>query len=108
MASATTIPKVLFIGNSLTYFNNGLWTHVKVSESALSECNSMVQQYAFILWLQALCDAAEPPIEIATDKAVEPGATLSVLWGRPQPRKRIANGVSTVILQGRLGIILPF
>ena len=32
MASST---KVLFIGNSLTYFNNGLWTHVKVSDSAL-------------------------------------------------------------------------
>ena len=34
MASATPT-KVLFIGNSLTYFNNGLWTHVKVSDSAL-------------------------------------------------------------------------
>ena len=60
-----------------------------------------------ILRLQGLCDAAQPPIEIATDKAVEPGATLSVLWGRPQPRKRIANGVSVVILQGLLEISCP-
>jgi hypothetical protein len=50
---------------------------------------------------QALCDAAQPPIEIVTDKAVEPGATLATLWSRPQPRKRLANHVSVVILQGR-------
>ena len=54
----------------------------------------------FISHLQGLCDAARPPIEILTDKAVEPGATLSVLWCRPQPRKRMANGVTVVILQG--------
>ena len=29
--SSPTIPKILFIGNSLTYFNNGLWTHLKVA-----------------------------------------------------------------------------
>lgn len=34
-AMASGPNKVLFIGNSLTYFNNGLWTHVKVSDSAL-------------------------------------------------------------------------
>ena len=51
--------------------------------------------------LQALCDAAQPPFHIVTDKAVEAGATLSVLWSRPQPRKRIANQVSVVILQGQ-------
>lgn len=79
MSSSTTIPKILFIGNSLSYFNNGIWTHVK-----------------------GLCDAARPPIEILTDKAVEPGATLSVLWCRPQPRKRMANGVTVVILQDDL------
>lgn len=54
----------------------------------------------FISQIQGLCDAAQPPIEVVTDKAVEPGATLSVLWSRPQPRKRIASGVSVVVLQG--------
>lgn len=54
-----------------------------------------------MLRYQALCDAAQPPVEIVTDKAVEPGATLAALWSRPQPRKRLANHVSAVILQGR-------
>jgi hypothetical protein len=54
----------------------------------------------FTLQAQGLCDAAQPPVDVVTDKAVEPGATLSVLWNRPQPRKRLANGVAIVVLQG--------
>lgn len=106
MASLGGVPKVLFIGNSLTYFNNGLWTHVKVSFCvAVHNVSSIVRKHPnsaalLILWHQGLCDAAQPPIPITTDKAVEPGATLSVLWGRPQPRKRMGNAPSVVILQG--------
>jgi hypothetical protein len=46
MTSLGAVPKVLFIGNSLTYFNNGLWTHVKVSPCvALQNVSSIVHKY---------------------------------------------------------------
>jgi hypothetical protein len=47
MTTASTIPKILFIGNSLTYYNNGLWTHLKVSFwAALQNISSIVQNYS--------------------------------------------------------------
>lgn len=117
MTSSAAIPKILFIGNSLSYFNNGIWAHFKVlityMYSFLTNCvmsEKLIVTSIHItnfksacvahMHIQGLCDAAQPPIEIATDKAVEPGATLAVLWSRPQPRKRMANGVSAVVLQG--------
>jgi hypothetical protein len=46
MASLGGVPKVLFIGNSLTYFNNGLWTHVKVSLCvAVHNVSSIVRKH---------------------------------------------------------------
>ncbi len=54
-APPTPITRVLFIGNSLSYFNSGLWFH-----------------------LHKLCRAAN--IKVECTKVVKGGASLEVLW----------------------------
>jgi hypothetical protein len=69
--------QILFIGNSLTYWNDGLDLH-----------------------LQRLASSAEPPIAITTGRAVEGGAFLKSLWARSHPRQSIATGrYDVVVLQ---------
>jgi hypothetical protein len=69
--------RILFIGNSLTYSNDGIYTH-----------------------LQKLTASALPPMEIEADKAVVGGQYFRSLWERfPEPRRAIARGYDVVVLQ---------
>lgn len=68
---------VLFIGDSFTYTQGGLYTHV-----------------------EKLAAAATPPVHITTDKAVQGGAFLKVLWELETPVKAIDSGrFDVVVLQ---------
>jgi hypothetical protein len=68
---------VLFVGDSFTYTQGGLDTHVA-----------------------KLAAAASPPIAVTTDKAVQGGAFLKVLWELGSPVKAIDTGAfDTVVLQ---------
>jgi len=60
--------RILFIGNSLTYWNGGIHSH-----------------------LQKLTASAETPAPLAADQCVKGGATLKVHWERPEPRAVIAR-----------------
>src|SRR5262245_61511836 len=76
-ASAAPPQKILFIGNSLTYFQNGIYFH-----------------------LENLTASARPPITIQTEKSVFGGATLKSLWERAEPRDIIGKGgFDVVVLQ---------
>jgi hypothetical protein len=70
--------KILFIGNSLTYSQDGIYTH-----------------------LARLAGSANPPLAITADKAVVPGASLQTLWeSARQPRESIVRGgYDVVVLQ---------
>ena len=77
MAGPAPARKILFIGNSLTYSQNGLYYH-----------------------LEQLTRSANPPFVIQTDKAVQGGATLKTLWEKAEPRELIRRGAyDAVILQ---------
>ena len=69
--------RILFIGNSLTYAQQGIFTH-----------------------LQAMGAAALPPLTIRADRAVVGGQFFRTLWERyPEPRQAIARGYDVVVLQ---------
>src|SRR5688572_15850379 len=69
--------KVLFIGNSLTFYQDGIYTH-----------------------FQRLAAAATPPLKVQADKAVVGGQYFRTLWDRyPEPRQAIAKGYDVVVLQ---------
>lgn len=73
----TGASKVLFIGDSFTYTQGGLWTH-----------------------FTELAAAANPPRAVTTDKAVQGGAFLKVLWELETPVKAIDTGnFDVVVLQ---------
>src|SRR4029453_18042236 len=77
--SAASAPprKVLFIGDSFTYSQGGIYTH-----------------------LEKLAAATAPPIPVTTDKAVAGGAFLKRLWELQQPVKAInSGGFDVVVLQ---------
>lgn len=69
--------RILFIGNSLTYSQGGIYTH-----------------------LEKMAAAAAPPLTIQADKAVFGGQYFKTLWERyPEPRQAIARGYDAVVLQ---------
>ena len=69
--------KILFIGNSLTFYQDGIYTH-----------------------FQRLAAAATPPLKVQADKAVVGGQYFRTLWDRyPEPRQAIAKGYDVVVLQ---------
>ena len=69
--------KILFIGNSLTYSNDGIYSH-----------------------LEKLAASAVPPVTIQADKAVVGGQYFKTLWEQfPEPRRAIARGYDIVVLQ---------
>jgi hypothetical protein len=69
--------KILFIGNSLTYFQEGIYTH-----------------------LQKMGEVDNPRLTIQADKAVVGGQYFKTLWERyPEPRRAIAKGYEVVVLQ---------
>jgi alpha-galactosidase len=67
--------KVLFLGNSLTYRQNGIYFH-----------------------LEKLAASALPARIVQTEKAVQGGATLKTLWDKPEPRDLIARGAFDVVV----------
>jgi hypothetical protein len=74
--SASTVPtKILFIGDSFTYSQGGIYTHV-----------------------EKLAAANDPPIVIATDRAVAGGAFLKRLWELQEPVKAINRGTFDVVV----------
>lgn len=69
--------RVLFIGNSLTFWNDGLWTHFERMNSQ-----------------------AQPPVAVTTGRSVFPGAFFKSLWERPEPREAIrSRRYDIVVLQ---------
>lgn len=77
--------RILFIGNSLTYWNEGIDAHLK-----------------------RLTDSGDVPVTLETGRSVKGGATLKVQWERPEPRAMIAQGPWTeVVIQEDLPEINP-
>jgi Domain of unknown function (DUF4886) len=75
-ATSTIVPrKILFIGDSFTYAQGGIYTHV-----------------------EKLAAAATPPLVVTTDKAVAGGAFLKVLWEMQSPVKAIDTGAFDVVV----------
>lgn len=69
--------KILFIGNSLTSWNDGVDWH-----------------------LEQLLSSAIPPLDTETDSSTLGGASLEQHWDYPLPRDKIANeGYDLVVLQ---------
>src|SRR5688500_9290471 len=60
--------RILFIGNSLTFWNDGLWAH-----------------------LERMASGAAPPMAVTTGRSVFPGAFFKSLWERPEPRDAIRS-----------------
>lgn len=71
----TAVRRVLFIGNSLTYWQQGIYLH-----------------------LERLAASGETPTLIHADKCVKGGATLKTHWERPEPRAMIAQGGWTEVV----------
>jgi hypothetical protein len=67
--------KILFIGDSLTYFQGGIYSH-----------------------LQKLSAAANPPLAITADQSVAGGAYLHRLWDINAPLKAINTGAFDVVV----------
>ena len=70
-----TPTRILFVGNSLTYWNDGLWVH-----------------------LERLAASGKPSTAVTTGVAVEGGAFLKSLWARTGPRRAIAAGPWDVVV----------
>jgi hypothetical protein len=69
--------RVLFVGNSLTFWNDGLWVH-----------------------LERLAARANPPVAVSTGRSVFPGLFFKSLWERPEPRDAIrSRRYDVVVLQ---------
>ena len=67
--------RILFIGNSLTYWHDGIYFH-----------------------LEKLAASGSPAEFLETAKCVKGGATLKVQWERPEPRAMIAQGSWTDVV----------
>lgn len=68
---------ILFIGNSLTFSQNGIYSH-----------------------LEKLAASAAPPIALQTTQSLKGGATLETHWNRPAPQTLIKKGsYDAVVLQ---------
>ena len=69
--------RILFIGNSLTFWNDGLWVH-----------------------LERMARRATPPLALTTGRSVFPGAFFKSLWERREPREAIrSRRYDVVVLQ---------
>jgi len=72
--------KILFIGNSLTYYNGGLEHH-----------------------LMELAKSANPPLDIQAESLVKPGKPLEWIWNHTKAREVISEGdYDVVVLQDAL------
>ena len=76
-AATQAARKILFVGDSLTYFNDGIYSH-----------------------LERLGGSANPALTIHGDQAVRGGAPLKTLWEMDQVRQAIGKGgYEVVVLQ---------
>ena len=76
-AQPSPSPRILFIGNSLTFWNDGLWVH-----------------------LERMAGRATPPVAVTTGRSVFPGAFFKSLWERREPRDAIrTRRYDVVVLQ---------
>jgi hypothetical protein len=79
-SKSETPEEILFIGNSLTYYNGGLDHH-----------------------LMELVSSADPPLEIQAESFVRPGKPLEWIWEHTKAREIIAEGdYDLVVLQDAL------
>jgi hypothetical protein len=81
LSAQSTVPaaarKILFVGDSFTYAQSGIYTH-----------------------FEKLAASAPSPIVVTTDKAVQGGAFLKVLWELKTPIRAIETGnFDVVVLQ---------
>ena len=67
--------RILFVGNSFTFWRGGLWTHMK-----------------------QLSDAMTPPLSYETSAVVRGGASLEVMWNRTDATEQIATGNWDVVI----------
>jgi len=67
--------KILFVGDSFTYYQNGINTH-----------------------FEKLAAAANPPREVTADKSAFGGAFLHRLWDMKEPLKAIDSGAYDVVV----------
>jgi hypothetical protein len=75
-AVATQVPrKILFVGDSFTYYQNGIYTH-----------------------FERLAAAANPPLVVTADKSVFGGAFLHRLWDLNEPVKAIDTAAYDVVV----------
>ena len=75
-AVATQIPRrILFVGDSFTYSQNGIYTH-----------------------FERLAAAAKPPLVVTADKSVFGGAFLHRLWDLKEPVKAIDTAAYDVVV----------
>jgi hypothetical protein len=75
-AVATQTPrKILFVGDSFTFRNDGIYTH-----------------------FEKLAAAANPPLVVTADKSVFGGAFLHRLWDRKEPVNAIDTGAYDVVV----------
>jgi hypothetical protein len=73
---ATQAPrKILFVGDSFTYYQNGIYTH-----------------------FEKLAAAASPPLVVTVDKSVFGGAPLRRLWDLKEPVKAIDTASYDVVV----------
>jgi hypothetical protein len=72
---AAPVQKILFIGNSLTYSQEGIYTH-----------------------LEKLAASDDPPTSIETAKSVQGGATLKKLWDKQDTCDLIRTGIYNVVI----------
>jgi hypothetical protein len=75
VATASPPRRILFIGNSLTYKQRGLYYH-----------------------LEKLAASAKPSLIIQTGKSVQGGATLKTHWEKSEPQDLIAKGAYDVVV----------
>src|SRR5580693_3529348 len=75
-AVATKAPrKILFVGDSFTYYQNGIYTH-----------------------FEKLAAMANPPLRVTADKSVFGGAFLHRLWDLKEPVKAIDTAAYDVVV----------
>jgi hypothetical protein len=75
-AVATEVPhKILFVGDSFTYYQNGIYTH-----------------------FEKLAASAKPPLVVTADKSVAGGAFLHRLWDLNEPVKAIDTAIYDVVV----------
>lgn len=67
--------KILFVGDSLTYYHDGIYTH-----------------------FERLAAASSPPLLVTADKSVFGGAYLHRLWDLKEPVKAIDTGAHDVVV----------